>query len=364
MINSKTYTDLGDVKPVVISGGKDKLRFVPNLNMSFHNDEFYINLNRKDKVITTETATDENGKVKLSGKDTDIFYIDSEGRFKWDIEFAEHPQVYSWEWGLKHTSSLEFYYQGELTAEEVAEGCERPDEVVGSYAVYCNKKNNKYKTGKLCHIYAPVFIDANGDKKKGVLLIEKGKALTISIDKTWLDNAVYPVTLDPTIGYTTLGATAGTATDYIFARPGTSSGAGTGGTIYVGTKSTTDSYCRGALYANNSGTPVGGSKLSSSEAEITIPENASFTWRSGLITVSDGIAASTTYYPAVHFDLSTYAYDSGGTCYRASLTYNPGTNDLPSPYPTSATVTREISIYLEYTETSSGGKNYYYMNNQ
>ncbi len=43
-INATTFrsNDLGDVKPVVLIGGVDASRFIPNINISCHDDEFFI----------------------------------------------------------------------------------------------------------------------------------------------------------------------------------------------------------------------------------------------------------------------------------------------------------------------------------
>lgn len=60
-INQTTFKaeNLGDVKPLVIIGGSDTTKFVPNINMSFHDDEFFINLNRNrfDEVDLTKIGT-------------------------------------------------------------------------------------------------------------------------------------------------------------------------------------------------------------------------------------------------------------------------------------------------------------------
>jgi len=84
----------------------------------------------------------------------------------------------------------------------------RPENVVGSYAVYhAYKMNNEYKTGKAFHIYRPKLIDAEGKTAWAELSIdEKNGVLTITLPQDFLDKAVYPVTIDPTFGYETAGA--------------------------------------------------------------------------------------------------------------------------------------------------------------
>ncbi|GAG00289.1 unnamed protein product, partial [marine sediment metagenome] len=81
----------------------------------------------------------------------------------------------------------------------------QPIDVIGSYAVYhSSKRDNKYKTGKAFHIYRPKIIDANDEWVWGVMNISNS-VLSITIDQDWLNNAVYPVTVDPTFGYTSEG---------------------------------------------------------------------------------------------------------------------------------------------------------------
>ena len=103
---------------------------------------------------------------------------------------------------------LTAHYQPQLTQEEIDEGAYRPEDVVGSYAVYhatCGQMHKaedaeKYQTGKAFHIYRPKVVDANGDWVWGELSLE-GETLSITIDQAWLDSAVYPVRVDPTFGY-------------------------------------------------------------------------------------------------------------------------------------------------------------------
>jgi len=108
------------------------------------------------------------------------------------------------------SKELNFFYQPELTQEEINEGAERPDNVVGSYAVYHKtKKNNlvggkSYKTGKAFHIYRPEAVDAGGNKAWCDLHIDES-ILSVTVPQSFLDKAIYPVVVDPTFGYTSVG---------------------------------------------------------------------------------------------------------------------------------------------------------------
>lgn len=92
----------------------------------------------------------------------------------------------------------------------------RPENVVDSYAVYNQdgKTGNfskiggkNYQTGKAFHIYRPQIIDVKGNKTWGRLRVDKLKGqLSVEVDKDWLASATYPVTVDPTFGYASIGA--------------------------------------------------------------------------------------------------------------------------------------------------------------
>jgi len=215
-------SDLGTVKPAVLIGGKDSVvgdKFVPNVNMSFEcfskEEKYFINLNRKDIVVTTES---ENLSEELSltvGTETHVWKTWDDG-IKWDISFASKPTSNVLSWELLHSSELIFAYQGELTEDEkngdlpLGGYCHRPDNVVGSYAVYARGKSGnypdvKYFTGKLCHIYRPQVTDDAGKSEWCDLSITKD-TLKITIPQTFLDVAKYPVRLDPDFGYTDEGA--------------------------------------------------------------------------------------------------------------------------------------------------------------
>ena len=111
-----------------------------------------------------------------------------------------------------------FYYQGVLTAEEIAVlGAQRPDRVIGSYAVYHTTKGvlvkaggMKYATGKIGHIYRPEAVDRNGVKTWCDLHIDPvTKRLRVTVPLAYLATAAYPVKVDPTFGYTGSGGTEG-----------------------------------------------------------------------------------------------------------------------------------------------------------
>ena len=100
------------------------------------------------------------------------------------------------------TKGLDFFYQPELTQEEIDHGEIRPDKVIGSYAVYHQTMagdhtglgGKNYLAGKAFHIFRPRIEDAEGNWVWGDLNIDdKQGLLTVTIPQDFPDKAVYPV---------------------------------------------------------------------------------------------------------------------------------------------------------------------------
>lgn len=136
---------------------------------------------------------------------------------KFDIDFTldSKPDTNVFTYKIEGAEEFDFFYQPELTQEEIDEGAERPENVVGSYAVYHRTKANhrvgstNYATGKAFHIYRPKAIDANGSEVWAELNYDNG-ILSVTVPRKFLDDAVYPVRVDPTFGIESLGATKAT----------------------------------------------------------------------------------------------------------------------------------------------------------
>ena len=168
---------------------------------------------QKNKCKISKWNNECEFDIKFLGKEkTKIYEIGGfeEGGIEFEVELTEKPNTNVFKYKIQH-KNLDFFYQPALTQKEIDEGANRPENVIGSYAVYHSTKKNhiqgqtNYKTGKAFHIFRPEIIDANGNKVWGELDI-KGNTLTITIDQNWLDNAIYPVIVDPTFGYTTMGS--------------------------------------------------------------------------------------------------------------------------------------------------------------
>ena len=338
-------------------GGESITKFVPNINASKWRDECWFNINNKNVAIKAETQNFQSGKIDLIvGNDCHRYYITPEGKLEYEIIFSiqPKPEVLL---ELQHSKNLDFLYQPELSVHEIADGHIRPENVVGSYAVYAQKVNGNYQTGKLCHIYRPKFIDARGFSTWGTLFIDPSAGvISIRCDEDWLKKASYPVTLDPDLGYSTLGASAvfhsyGAAT----AVHGTTDGSG-GDTarIYIGVYSGAAGSCKMAVYTDDAGNNRPESQLPDGSGDDEVSVSLSATgWVSAAYVQS--LAASTKYWIACA-DLRgsvtywNFDYGSSNICHCYSL----GSTDLPATWANSGINSNlKFSQYVDYA--SAGG---------
>lgn len=143
-----------------------------------------------------------------------------EDGYKIDVVWQDMPESNTVTFQLENTESLDFFYQRPLNEEMASSTCTptncgsayRPENVVGSYAVYHKEKKGhvigqtNYGTGKAYHIYRPKVIDSDGNETWGELSYSSGE-LTVTVPQRFLEQAVYPVVVDPTFGYTSNGST-------------------------------------------------------------------------------------------------------------------------------------------------------------
>jgi hypothetical protein len=196
--------EVGDIKQLV---------FYPQIKIKPWNNECNFSMRLAGSGITWDMVDDkvvwtsEDGKVEAG-----FYFIDDEvmenGVYEFDITLKEKPASNVLTFTLKH-KGLTFYYQDVLTQEEVDSGAERPVNVIGSYAVYHkSKRHNDYKTGKAFHIFRPFATDYEDNTVWCDLFIDpENEIATITLPEEFYNNAVYPIYIDPTIGYTGAGST-------------------------------------------------------------------------------------------------------------------------------------------------------------
>jgi hypothetical protein len=215
---NKSEYDTRHEDALIKVGGSDKLlegKFVPNINSTKWNDECWININHPD-VVGNEKEVLENGVAELTiGNNTHRFYNLPDGRLEYEVVFAARPLTNEVSLDLQFSEGMEFYKQLTLeeeylvyqdykdqTLKDFLSSNHRPDDKINSISAWHPKQGNQYKTGLFCRFFRPTFTDDNGDMIWGDQFIDPiTKKWTIIGDQNWLESAVYPVILGPTLGY-------------------------------------------------------------------------------------------------------------------------------------------------------------------
>lgn len=216
------YTDKGNVYEMGLSNeipqndhveiAKDK----PSVVLSRWNNESRITIEPlfETGVIPTANRPFLTKRMEFSQGNIKAFVQPTATSSDFDIDFTllAKPSSNVFNYKISGDEDADFFYQPAPTQAELDRGMERPDNVIGSYAVYSKSKRDhlqgatNYGTGKLFHIYRPKAIDAVGNEVWAILDYQKGN-LSVTVPQAFLDTAVYPVTVDPTFGYTSIGAT-------------------------------------------------------------------------------------------------------------------------------------------------------------
>ena len=223
-INATTFTK--EVK----SNPKDKIEvevgdskqpdFKPQVKIQRWDNEANVSIRLKEtpeELLETPVITEKDGKIEYKKSKREAHFYDiapnaehPEGAFETEIILLEKPDTNVVEFTVVD-KDVDYFYQPELTPEEITQGSQRPENIEGSYAVYAKTpKTNwtggkEYKVGKIGHIFRPKIIDSAGTEVWGDLHIENG-ILSVTIPQDFLDTGIYPIIVDPTFGYTTQGA--------------------------------------------------------------------------------------------------------------------------------------------------------------
>lgn len=223
----------------------------------------------------------------------------------------------------------------------------RPENVVNSLAVYKTNPVNG-EIGKLYHIYAPLIIDAKG-KNSYAKLEATENSLNIIINKTFLDSAVYPIIIDPTFGYTSIGTTTDTPSTEVTASKFQLSETGTVSSISVYLNALSGTVnAKTAIYADSTGLPQALIAESSEKTSI----NTSPTWQE--LTISQELEAGTYWLAVRTSGTHQLKYDSGASeqWQQSSTETYPA---LPDPFNrvTWKAQSRILSIYATYTTSAT-----------
>jgi hypothetical protein len=296
-------------------------------------------------------------KMEYRSGDVTAFIEPKEGTAnEFDIDFTLHakPETNVFEYKIEGAEQFDFFYQPELTPEEIAEGAERPENVVGSFAVYHRTKKDaqaghtNYATGKAFHIYRPKAIDANGNEVWAELSYSQG-VLAVIVPEKWIETAAYPVVVDPTFGSTQRGGSSTTVgDDDAIVTSSTLSNSATVSKL-TAYSSTASAGKKGLLYANS------GSEPAALTATSNIPA-ATDDWYDLIFPSPPAISAGTYWIGIVKDTASNINlhFDASAGNHRIDLVATYASPANPWDTAGDSAGTNRYSVYATFTTSDTG----------
>lgn len=355
--NDRIEVEIGDAKQDEFLPQIKIKRWDNEVNCSFRlvtegNESSYVL--DGDKIEYLENGIKRTAFYPLE-KDDHLF---EDGGHEFEVWLSQRPKFPEVKFSIQ-SKGLVFFKQLPLTDEEIKNGDTRPENVINSFAVYHESKQgnfvggNNYGPGKVFQIPRAWIMDANGVREWLDMDIEldgDGNGfLTIPLPEKFLDNAAYPVLIDPTFGYTSVGASSTGINSRAYAVQFTSpSDFGTlsdmSAYIYQFYSSRNDEL---GIYSDN-----GSNAPSTRRDKIAANSYQSTAYWFTASGFSYSGAASTLYWLAMATaGLCDIYFDSG-----SNLVYrNTGVTALPDPFGGSSNTARQYSIYATYTAAGGGG---------
>jgi hypothetical protein len=344
-----------DKEPEVEIGDIMQADFEPQAKIKRWDNEANFSIRLLDTSPGQASVTVDKEKVVWAKGDREAhfyaqgFGVDN-GAFELEVVLLAKPTSNVISFSIQ-SKLLKFYYQPPPTAEEIASGHSRPENVVGSYAVYHATKENlhsstaeadKYKVGKAFHIYRPRVTDALGAQVWADLNIAGGM-LTITIDQGWLDAAVYPVVIDPNFGYETAGSSnTAQGADWMIGALFTSPGdADTGNSLTFSADTGVSANGKGVIVAH------GDSTILTNGVGDAVAISASKDWNTSTFGTDPTLSGSTAYVLLFVFDASWRVYYDAGDTDQGHFD---SSNSYASPSnPTLSHLNNKYSVYCTYT---------------
>lgn len=348
--NIISKTSLSDSSIKVIIGENKEVLLKPILSLSKNDASIKTSL----QTIESLTTSDISDKISWDTTKTSINFYEylkgskeaPDGGYEYEVILKSKPSSNVLTFNLD-TKNLVAYYQPPLNADnklctETACGnAVRPENIVGSYAFYTPDGK------KVFHLYRPLVLDAKGNKIWGILKID-GSTLTITIDQAWLDKAAYPVVVDPTWGYTSIGASSdywAQALAYRFTAPSD-----------IGNILSINFYGKNGTSPQNFKMGIFDTSFNYIPNSVTneFQMTNTYGWYHANLSAQPTITGGTDYYLVI-FGSGTYStyykYDTGTSGYFQRATVS--TYASPSSLGSRTAGSNKMTIYVEYT--SSGG---------
>jgi len=286
------------------------------------------------------------------------FTILGDTSFEYDCVLLREPE----------TNIITLYLEGGENYDFLRQPDFVPDDFLkGSYAVYKKETLIGEGTGKLCHIHRPQIIDARGRRCWGALAVVNNE-LRITIPDNFLNEAVYPVIVDPTVGTSTVGSQYKHTWDadeppeplYIdiqipvnrFLVPETITGQCT---AYLYSNAD-DPYSGGrpVLYSDNGNSPLIRKSMNEGLADFRVISGKPAGWRTATFNSNGSIASGTYIWFGVFTEYCWYPrFDYGSKCY---MDWWDDYDSIPNTYPHYDINWYEnfkLSMYFTYTSAQN-----------
>ena len=380
------YADKGDHYELFITqqqrnAGSAKVEIMkdkPQVRLKKWNEEVNLGVSyNKVQAGVSRTHSAEQVEWKGEGEEVHAYPLPvadgmEDGGFEIEVYLKEKPNTKEFSFVLDGTENLDFFYQPPLTEERSRheDTCTetqcvdvqgrvtavRPENVIGSYAVYHKSKSDyvvghtNYATGKAFHVYRPKAIDANGNETWGTLNFANN-TLSVVVPEEFLEKATYPVRVDPTFGYTSIGG----SQDYLEpdwvdgARYTTPSDIDTIESLtWYNQRFFSSDHFKAVVYDSS------GNLVTNGVGDET-NSPASFAWTTSSFSTAPSVSGSTNYAITIVTDGEPdFKYDSVGGTYEIFDDAND--YDSPTSVPSSDAGNWRHSLYATYT-TTGGGNN-------
>jgi len=281
------------------------------------------------------------------------FTVHSDTSFEYDCILLKEPDSNTVSLRMEGAENFDFFRQPDFV---------RDPFLKGSFAVYKKETLIGEGTGKLCHIHRPLIIDALGRRCWGSLAVV-GNELRITIPEKWLVEAKYPVTVDPTVGTSTVGSQTywEDQEDNLmfdtniglnrFLISETINGLCTA-FIYTN-QDDTDAGGRPVFYTDNGNKPLNRRSQSEQLINFRVTKANAKGWRSGTFYSNSSITSGSYIWFGVYTEYIWFPrFDYGLKCY-----YNTRSSDvIPTTYPHLGGDYYDdikLSMYFTYTSAQS-----------
>lgn len=348
--------------------------------INWEETEFKIDLPTTSNDFRDNPRTGGNIINNTFGNTRQQMYMVNNNTFEWEIILDERPESNYFLFNIS-LDNLTCYKQPPMNIiypnrnSNETHGFDRngkliavydSENIVNSFACYHNSsKNNEYMTGKAFHIYRIKVIDRSGHWVWGDMEIVQRQSsefgnnenyyLNITIPESFIGEAVYPITIDPTVGYTTCGATGTVSGDEIHYSNITMTESGTLTHMSSCAYSYTSPKVYHAIYSNTTAGPT--TLIEKETTGYTSAGWATGNWHTVSMAGTTSLTSGTKYWLAVvanettgvpgsfRYNADYVTYRWGGTAYEAGEAF-PNT---ATPSFTNEDADYRYSVYANYT---------------